>query len=137
MESILVKDYMDRNPHAILNNASVEEAVAVLLDANISGAPVVDGENHLVGFVSEQDCIKELLNDTFYASDSPSVVSVMMRNVITVDPESSILEIAETMSRDRPKNYPVVDGGKLVGLLSRSLILKGLVETNKAGHVHA
>ena len=137
MDSILVKDYMDPNPHAILSNASVAEAVSVLLDANISGAPVVDSANHLVGFVSEQDCIKELLNDTFYASDSPSVVSVMTSNVTTVGPGASILEIAENMAKHAPRNYPVVESGKLIGLLSRRHILKGLVDTNKAGHAHA
>ncbi len=137
MESILVKDHMDRDPHAIQQNTSVEEAVEMLLKHKITGAPVVDDRNHLVGFLSEQDCIQELLNDSFYASDSPWVSSVMNKTVKTVSPENSIIEIAEAMAKQPPKNYPVVEDGKLVGLLSRRLILKALLETNMAGHVHA
>ena len=137
MESILVRDYMDRDPHAIRQNSSVEDAVSVLLKHHITGAPVVDQDNNLVGFVSEQDCIQELLNDSFYASDSPSVGAVMNKSVKTVSPDHSIIEIAEAMAKQPPKNYPVVENGKLVGLLSRRLILKALLETNMAGHVHA
>ena len=137
MESILVSEYMDRNPHAIHFQASVTEAVNSLLAEKITGAPVVDDDNRLVGFVSEQDCIKELLNDTFYAADSPSVSAVMSSQVKTVSPTTSVFEIAEAMAKQPPKNYPVVENGKLIGLLSRRLILKALVETNMAGQVHA
>ncbi|VUD56593.1 Inosine-5'-monophosphate dehydrogenase [Thalassocella blandensis] len=137
MHSILVKDYMDRNPHAILISASVRDVVAFLMKEKVMGAPVIDAENNLVGFVSEQDCIKQMLNDAFYCEDSQSVSAVMTTKVSTVSPETSIVEVAEAMSKGPPKNYPVVAEGKLVGLMSRRLILQALLETNEDCFIHA
>lgn len=136
MHSILVEDYMDSDPHAILHTATVRDVVASLMKAQIPGAPVIDEDKNLVGFVSEQDCIQEMLNDTFYCEESPSVTAVMTTNVKTVAPDTSIVEIAEQMAKSPPKNYPVCSGGKLIGLISRRLILKALLETNEDCYIH-
>ena len=126
MTSILVKDYMQANVQAIKAEASVREVVEHLLKWNITGAPVVDRTMRLIGFVSEQDCMKEMLNSAFYAENSASVTSIMRRDVLSVTPDTSILEIAETMLGNKPKNYPVVEHGKLVGLINRRHILQAL-----------
>lgn len=136
MHSILVKDYMDHNPHAIHQDTPINKVVSDLLRANIIGAPVVDDERRVVGFVSEQDCIKGILHDTFFCDESPAVSSVMHKEVLTVAPDTSILEIAETMAKRAPKNYPVVENHRLVGLISRSLILRALLETAEDCYFH-
>lgn len=130
MSSILVKDYMQANAQAIPSTASVRDVVDHLLKWNISGAPVVDEQSRVIGFVSEQDCIKDMLNSAFYAEDSDSVVRIMRRDVLSVSPDTSILEIAETMLGNKPKNYPVVEQGKLVGLINRRHILQALKHHN-------
>ncbi len=137
MLSILVTDYMDCDPHAILNTTSVRDVISSLMKAQIPGAPVVDEQKNLVGFVSEQDCIQEMLNDAFYCEESPSVASVMQTDVKTVSPNTSIVEVAERMAKSSPKNYPVCSEGKLVGLISRQLILKALLEANEDCYIHA
>lgn len=137
MHSILVKDYMDKNPHAILSTTPIRDVVAFLMRERVTGAPVVDKANNLVGFVSEQDCIKQMLNDAFYCEESESVSTVMTRKVKALTPETSIVEVAEAMSKAPPKNYPVVEDGKLVGLMSRRLILHALLETNEDCFIHA
>lgn len=128
MHSILVSDYMDNNPHAIKNSASVRDVVKFLLKENLSGVPVVDDNNHLVGFVSEQDCLTEVLNDSFYCDDSPSVTTVMANTVTTTQPDTSIVELAQTMATSTPRNYPVTKNGLLVGLISRNGILNAIIE---------
>lgn len=130
MSSILVRDYMQSSLQAISATASVREVVDHLLQWNITGAPVVDHHMRVIGFVSEQDCIKEMLNSAFYAEDSASVTRIMRPDVLTVTPETSILEIAETMLGHKPKNYPVIEQGKLVGLINRRHILQALRENN-------
>lgn len=137
MHSILVEDYMDRDPHAIINTATVRDVVSILMKAKITGAPVVDEAKNLVGFVSEQDCIREMLNDTFYCEESPSVTAVMKTEVITCTPDTSIVELAEKMSKNPPKNYPVCKDGKLIGLFSRRLLLKALLENNEDCYIHS
>lgn len=137
MHSILVKDYMDQAPHAVSNTSTILDAVSLLMDAKISGAPVIDKDKNLVGFVSEQDCIKEMLNNTFYCEEPAAVTSVMSKEVKTVSPETSIVEIAEKMSKAPPKNYPVVDSnGKLLGVMSRRLLLKALLENDEDCYIH-
>lgn len=126
MSSILVRDYMQANVPAIRSTANVREVVEYLLKWNITGAPVVDEEMKVVGFVSEQDCMKEMLNSAFYSDESAQVTSIMRRDVLSVTPDTSILEIAETMLGNKPKNYPVIEHGKLVGLINRKLILLAL-----------
>ncbi len=128
MSSILVRDYMQSSLQAITSNASVREVVEHLLKWNVTGAPVVDEQMMVIGFVSEQDCIKEMLNSAFYAEDSALVTGIMRRDVLSVTPDTSILEIAETMLDNKPKNYPVIDQGRLVGLINRRHILQALKE---------
>lgn len=126
MISILVRDYMQVNVQAIKADASVREVVEHLLKHNLSGAPVIDRNNNLVGFVSEQDCMKDMLNSAFYCEETASVNSIMRKDVLSVTPTTSILEIAETMLGNKPKNYPVIEQGKLVGLITRRQILQAL-----------
>lgn len=136
MLSILVRDYMDANPHAIHESATVCDAIRLFTGEAISGVPVIDSGNKLVGYISEHDCIKEMLNDTFYRGAAPAVSTVMSREVKTVSPDASILEVAEAMSESPPKNFPVTENGKLVGLLSRKQILTALVATNEDSYRH-
>lgn len=136
MHSILVKDYMDNNPHAIKDSSTVREVVKFLLKEKISGAPVVDDANHLVGFVSEQDCLSEALNDSFYCEESPSVTDVMTKVVLTAEPDFSIVELAQQMTKTKPRHYPVVKNGVLVGLISRDSVLHAIIENGDDCYIH-
>lgn len=136
MHSILVKDYMDRNTCAIPVTSNIKDAVEAMLRGGVIGMPVIDQEKKLVGYISEQDCMKEMLNDTFYCAESPSITKVMSSEVLSVTPDTSILEIAESMLDRRPKNYPVVNEGKLIGIINRSHVLKALLENNKDCYSH-
>ncbi len=136
MHSILVKDYMNHNPHAINENTPIRDVVQRLILGRLAGAPVIDEANQVVGFVSEQDCIKEVMNDVFFCEDSISVKNVMNRNVLTVTPDTSIFEVAENMSKQAPKNFPVVHNGRLIGIISRTQILQALLETSEDCYIH-
>ena len=136
MHSILVKDYMDFDSHAIMQNTNVHDVIENLLQHGIPGAPVINSEQQVIGFVSEQDCIAEMLNNTFYCEEPGLVTAVMKSDVITVTPQSSIFEIAQCMLKDKHKNYPVIDNGKLVGIISRSRILKALIENDEDCYLH-
>ena len=136
MASILVRDFMDTNPHAIHHSTPIRKAVEAMVAAKIIGAPIIDDANHVVGFVSEQDCIKEVLNDAFFCEDSMPVSKVMTRKVHTVSPDSSIFEVAEKMASAPPKTYPVVQHGRLIGLISRSRVLEALLATSEDCYLH-
>lgn len=131
MHSILVRDYMQRNTHAISVNSNTAEVVDRLLKSGMTGVPVIDDNEYVVGFVSEQDCIKEMLNGAFFCDEPPSVTTVMTAEVLTVTPSTSIVEMAQTMLHQKPKNYPVVSDGKLVGIITRRHILQALIDNDE------
>ena len=130
MHSILVTDYMNNNPSVVNLTTNVRDAVQLMLKEKITGVPVVDDTQSLVGYLSEQDCIEEMLNDAFYCEEPAAVSKVMQKELLTVGPRTSIVEIAQTIIKNRPKNYPVVENGKLVGLINRTQVLQALVDND-------
>jgi CBS domain-containing protein len=130
MHSILVADFMNHQPVLVTENTNVREVVELLLKNKITGMPVVDNSNNLVGYVSEQDCIEEMLNDAFYCEEPAAVSKVMQKEVMSVTPTTTIVELAQTIINNRPKNYPVIDDGKLVGVITRADALQALVDND-------
>ncbi len=130
VKRLTIADFMDHDPHAIPHTANIREAVDSLLKAGVLGAPVVNEQQQVVGFVSEHDCMKDMLNGSFSYRAPDKVTSVMFNDPVTVPPDTSIIEMAETMMSDKPKNYPVVNNGRLVGLISRKHVLQALLEND-------
>ncbi len=144
-------DVMVSNVITVGVNASIGEVAAVLLNSHISAAPVVDEKGELVGIVSEGDLIRrpeigtakrhswwlELISNKwasateYIKSHSRKVADVMTRDVITAKPDTPLGDIASMLERNRIKRVPIVEGGKLVGLVSRANILQALASATK------
>lgn len=128
MTTIVVKDHMQNTRVAIRCNTPLTEVVDTLLANNTIGLPVVDEEMQVIGFVSEQDCIKKLLVSSYHSEGTPLVNEVMFNEPLTVAPDDSIIEMARQMIAHKPKIYPVVEEGKLIGLITRADVLRALRE---------
>ena len=91
------------------------------------GAPVVDRLGNIVGMLSEKDCLRVALNAGYNQQMAGRVSEYMSPNVVTVDSDASIVDVAK-MFLDSPfKRYPVVDDdNRLVGQISRSDVLKAI-----------
>jgi len=123
---VYVRDFMHPVEFIFKLDTSVEEVVKTLAKNKIVGGPVVDADHKLVGFITEQNCIKQMLNNTYYC-DSHEVASDIMRaNPLFVSPDDDILQLAEDMLNKRPKIYPVIENEKIIGMITRSDILKAL-----------
>ncbi|MCK0536731.1 CBS domain-containing protein [Alcanivorax quisquiliarum] len=121
---LVVKEVMARHSPSIALGTAITTVVETLLRHKITGLPVVDAESRVVGFVSEQDCLRSLLVSSYHCEGSPKVDDVMHREPLTVSPEASVVDMAEMMVKQKPKVYPVVDESqRLVGLLLRSQVL--------------
>ena len=139
-------EVMTSNPTTISPQASVAEAVRSMLEARVSGLPVVDEAGHLVGVITEGDLLARAELGTekkrakwleflfgpgrsaedFVQSHGRRVEEVMTRSPITVLPTAGLDEVVETMIEKRVKRLPVVDGGTLVGVVSRADVLRAL-----------
>ena len=127
MESLKVSDYMNHHPVTFNAEMPVAEAVERLLNTHQLGGPVLDEKNKLVGFVSEQDCIKQMIESTYYREQVARVKDIMRPDVLTVKPYDSVLELAQQMLGNKPKIYPVLDDdGVLIGIIGRADILKAI-----------
>ncbi len=133
MESIKIADYMNHRPVTFKATMTVEQAVEKLLQSGQTGGPVIDASRRVIGFLSEQDCLKKMLEST-YQNESHSVVSDVMRTeALSVYASESVLSIADKMLVDKPKLYPVIDDeGYLVGVITRADVLKAIDK-----HLHA
>ena len=137
------KDVMKTGVISIRDNGSVDEAVKLMLDNHISALPVLDSGARLVGLISEGDLIRrmrdgktqrrswwlELFSGEGDARDyvkarSHKVADVMTRDLVTVDEDTPVSEIAKTLEIRRIKRVPVLRDGKIVGIVSRADLVR-------------
>jgi CBS domain-containing protein len=124
MNSLKVSDYMQLRPIKLTTDMPVATAVDKLLKSTHIGAPVVDDNDTLIGWISEQDCLASLLESSYYCEQVAIVKDVMRTDVLTVKAEDSIIELAQQMLTAKPKVYPVIDDhAVLVGIITRRDVL--------------
>lgn len=129
-ELIKVSDYMTRNLITFRQDQSVLEVMDILIKHKISGGPVVNDDNELVGIISEGDCIKQISESRYYNQpvENINVSAHMIKNVETIDGDLNIFDAAEKFLSSRRRRFPIVEDGKLVGQISQKDILKAALE---------
>jgi CBS domain-containing protein len=126
LDSVKVRDYMTTQLITFNPTTEVMAALNMLVKHGISGAPVVDKSGALVGMLSERDC----LNIAFIASQDSCVAGpvsqFMSTKVVTVDADTNLTQLASMFVSASYRRYPVMEGGKLVGQISRSDVLRAI-----------
>ena len=117
---IPVKEVMTRNVVTFSEDTPVEEVAQILSKKHITGAPVIAGDGSVVGIVSETDV---------FTKKGSVVRDIMSGNVISVTEEMGIEEAAKLLVGERIRRVPVINRGKMVGLLSRSDVLDFFAKT--------
>jgi predicted transcriptional regulator len=127
---ILVKDYMTRKLITFRPEQSVEEVISSLIKNRISGAPIVNERNELVGMISEGDCIKQISESRYYNMpiDHRTIENCMVKNVDTIDGEMNVFDAASKFISAKRRRFPIVENGKLVGQISQKDILKASID---------
>lgn len=123
--------------------ASIREAARIMLDYRISGLPVVDGEGNLVGIITEGDLLSGITGDRHRRSwlefilddgnagglpqpQAHSVDEIMTREVVTATEDTPVHEVVKLMKANGIKRVPIVEDRKVVGIISRADLLRGL-----------
>jgi CBS domain-containing protein len=144
---MIVADVMTRNCITIAPDATVEEAVDLMLSRQISGLFVVDKTGELVGVVTEGDLLRRdelgtqrnrpwwlrlLASPARQAADFTRangrfVRDVMTEDVLSIKLDAQLEDVVETMEKHRIKRLPVTDDGKVIGVVSRADLLRALI----------
>ncbi len=145
---LTAKDVMTREVVTVKPDTSVQDIAQLLYSQRISGVPVLDADDKVVGMVSEGDLMGHVgavgdappkrswwlrlmggtpdTAENYTRSHGRTAQDVMSRKVISVTDETPLAEIARLLEKNRIKRVPVMANGELVGLISRANLLRGL-----------
>jgi CBS domain-containing protein len=124
-----VRDTMTESPRSIAASASVVEAARMMRKEHIGALPITDNEQ-LVGMITDRDIATRVVAE---AADpkTTSVGDVSSRDLISVEPEKDLEEALQLMARHQVRRLPVVENGRLVGIVAQADI--ALKENEKTG----
>ena len=143
------KDIMTKEVITVTPATTIEDLSHILIEYNISGAPVLNDEGDLIGIVTENDLISKnkrlhiptvmRLFDAYIVLESPAAIEkeirrmaavtvndIYIKDVITFSEDTTVEEIATTMSEKKVYLIPVVSGRKVIGIIGKMDIIKGI-----------
>lgn len=122
---ILVKDYMTHSLITFRKEDPVIKVIEALMKYRISGAPVVNEHNELVGVISDGDCMKQISESRYYNMPigDRRVEDFMETNVTTIDKNVNIFDCASLFYKHDCRRFPIIENGKLIGQISRKDVL--------------
>lgn len=130
LKNVELGHYMVQHPVKIHPDASLFEAIHLILVHRVSGICVVDEHNRLIGVLSEMDCLRGVLSATYNDTAIGTVRDVMTAGELnTASPTDPIVDIAQDMLAQKRRRRPVVDAdGRLLGQITIRQILRAVKE---------
>jgi len=127
---IKVKDYMTTNLITFKPEQPVEDVIEALIKHRISGGPVVNDKNELVGIISEGDCIKQISESRYYNMplEKTTIEKLMAKEVDTIDGNMNVFDAASKFLQSKHRRFPILEDGKLVGQISQKDVLKAAMK---------
>ena len=122
------RDFMATDLVVLRPEMTVHDAMRLFLANDISGAPVVDAHGSVVGMLTERDCLAVIYRASYHQDPGGAVAEYMAAPVRTIDAGTDLVEVIEIFLRSRFRRFPVLDGTRLVGQISRRDILRSVIE---------
>ena len=122
---MLVRNRMSRPAVTVRQDAEFQKALALMQEKKLRRLPVVDDDGRLVGIVVERDLLVAAMR---YLQSRVEIGDIMTRNVVTVSPDADLVDVARTMLERKIGGLPVVEDGRLVGIVTESDIFRRFVE---------
>jgi CBS domain-containing protein len=113
---VLVRDVMSKDVRVVRPDTSVKEVVATMNKFDIGSIVVVQGDRP-VGIITERDILRRLVEPCL-APETLTARQIMSSPVLTISETANIEETAKLMARKRVKRLPVINNGKLVGMIT-------------------
>lgn len=124
----VVKDYMAVPAFTLSPGMSIHDAIDFFINHKISGAPVVDAHDKLVGIISEKDCLKLIARSVNQHPSEVKVADLMTKKVVTILPGMDIYYAAGIFLRNVYRRLPVVENAKVIGQISRRDVLRAIYD---------
>ncbi len=104
----------------------IQEVISTIVNKKIAGAPVLDDQHHLVGIISEKDCLRLIVDQAYYnmPPETRKVSDYMTPKVQSLSPKTTIVEAAVEFLNSAIRRFPIVENGMLIGQVSRRHILR-------------
>jgi CBS domain-containing protein len=118
-----IRDVMNDKPISIGPDASLHEAVELLVKHNISGVAVVEGDGTIIGVLGDRDLLK-----VFYEPDAHSVQSVMTRKPETFSVDAPMVDVFDYLMTEDFRRVLIHENNKLVGLVSRADLMPAILD---------
>jgi len=128
IEPLRVRDFMTPKPLTVHPDTAIMAAVKLLVDNDVSGVIVVDDDMAPVGILTERDCIRTALQAGYFDESAGAVGHYMTREIHAVGPDDNLMDLAELFAESPFRRCPVVDQGRLVGIIYRRDVLRALTE---------
>jgi CBS domain-containing protein len=117
---------MSRQLVKLAPDMEIVAAMQKLLARNVSGAPVVSVGGSLVGMLTERDCMKVVLNAVYHSEFSGVVSEYMATEIEVMQAGDNLVDAARRFFEQRYLRYPVMEEGRLVGVISRSDVMRAV-----------
>ena len=127
-EIMTVKDLMTANVRSVKPDAAADVAAELMRSENIGLVPVCDSQNHLLGVITDRDLV-------IRKSHGKTAAEVMTQDVQTVTSRMNIHDAALLFSRFGVRRLPVIDDGRLVGILSLKDLARKKIFMAELGHI--
>jgi acetoin utilization protein AcuB len=133
---MLVGERMTRHPLTVADDTSIDDALHMMRERKVRRLPVVDTAGQMVGIVSDKDLLHASpspatslsVYELHYLLSKLNVRSVMSSPVITVAPDTPLEEAARIMADNKIGGLPVLEDGRLVGIITETDVFKVLLE---------
>jgi len=120
------KDLMTENVISVQKETPIYDALELLLENNITGIPVVRSDMTLIGVLSEKDVLT--LFNTIEEGENKTVSDFMTQPAIHFDEDEGLQEVCDCLTNNYFRRIPVTSEGKLIGIITRSDIIKHILQ---------
>ena len=135
MQSKLAKNIMRPKELSLTPSMTLDQVSDHFTKYQLPGAPVVDADGNLVGYVSEYDCLQQLMQSTYYHTGASLVEDVMTTSTITASANLGLIDLASEVNRVKVNVMPLIDdNGEFVGMVTRGDILRAMVASLSEKH---
>ncbi len=124
--SLAVRDLMETKYVTLKPDMAITEAVCILMEQRVTGAPVIDEEGRVIGLLAEKQCLTSLLNGAYDQMPTGIVKEFMLQDFVAVPPDMGVFELAELFVKEVIRRFMVIEDGKLVGQITRRDLLRGI-----------